>query len=102
MDLSDFDLQKDNKKLALGTLAIGLLSFLITIYLIGVTYFNFFFWGFVIFVICVFVFSRLDRYCEKCGLKMSKDYSNGLLCENHYCISCKRKVKIPFRNKKRN
>lgn len=100
MDLSSYDLQQDNKKLAIIISIVGVLSLVITVFIIGLSYFSFSFFGFIIFVLCVYIYSSLNRYCGKCGLRMTKDYSNGILCENHYCISCKRKVKIYFRNKR--
>ena len=39
-----------------------------------------------------------NRYCDNCKAKMTKDYTNGLLCEKHYCEKCKTVIKMKMIN----
>ncbi len=45
-----------------------------------------------------FYYCNYNRYCDICKSKMTKDYTKGLTCENHYCEKCKTIVKMKVIN----
>ena len=94
IDFSSYDQQKDNYKSMWKGLLIALVSDL-AIFLIYGFNSNALIISLIIDIpIIIGYYSYHKRFCEKCNNEMRQDFSNGLICENHYCSKCNKVIKM--------
>lgn len=96
-ELKTYKKQKDNNR-PLFVLLTVIAVINIVVLLISVSTLTIFAVYITDLIVTSYYYCNHNRYCDNCKEKMKKDYSSGLLCENHYCEKCRTVVKMKIWN----